>query len=91
MPVPYIGYNHLVASWLKEAKGIGQLAPDVDPDALAQVLVSAFFGAQHISWVLSDRQDLPERVEQIVSVIIPRQQPEGAADVSAAPSYSSTR
>jgi AcrR family transcriptional regulator len=73
LPVPFIGYNHLVASWLKEAKGIGQLASAADPDAIARVLISAFFGAQHISWVLSDRTDLPERVKQIVSVIIPGQ------------------
>jgi len=91
MPVPFIGYNHLVASWLKEAKGIGQLEPGADPDAIARVLISAFFGAQHISWVLSDLVDLPERVEQIVSVVIPRQKPEGAANMSAAPSSSSTR
>lgn len=89
MPVPFIGYNHLVASWLKEAKGIGQLPPDADPDTIARVLISAFFGAQHISWVLSDRADLPERVKQIVSVIIPSYQREGAANVSAAPSSSS--
>lgn len=85
LPVPFIGYNHLVASWLKEAKGFGQLPAHADPDAIARVLISAFFGAQHISWVLSDRADLPERVEQILSVIIPRYATGGAANTSAAP------
>lgn len=75
LPVPFIGYNHLVSSWLKEARGMGQLASEADCDTIARVLISAFFGAQHISWVLSDRADLPERVHQILAVIVPRQQP----------------
>lgn len=41
------------------------------PDTLATVLVSAFFGAQHISWVLNDRADLVERTIALVRTIIP--------------------
>ncbi|MEU6976773.1 TetR/AcrR family transcriptional regulator [Streptomyces sp. NPDC046371] len=44
------------------------LAP---PTTLATVLVSAFFGAQHISWVLNNRADLPERTIAVVRAIIP--------------------
>ncbi|KKZ70080.1 TetR/AcrR family transcriptional regulator [Streptomyces showdoensis] len=41
------------------------------PTTLATVLVSAFFGAQHISWVLNNRADLPERTIAVVRAIIP--------------------
>ncbi|MGI5441694.1 hypothetical protein ACQEV4_31280 [Streptomyces shenzhenensis] len=37
---------------------------------LAAVLVSAFFGAQHISWLLNDRADLAERTIIVVRTVI---------------------
>lgn len=42
-----------------------------DPPTLATVLVSAFFGAQHISWVLNNRSDLTPRTLAIIRTVIP--------------------
>ncbi|MER8043768.1 ScbR family autoregulator-binding transcription factor [Streptomyces sp. NPDC094032] len=75
IPLPYEGYTDLITSWLAK-----EVRPEPDPESpeasaspttLATVLVSAFFGAQHISWVLNNRADLPERTIAVVRAIIP--------------------
>ncbi|WP_406208655.1 TetR/AcrR family transcriptional regulator [Kitasatospora sp. NBC_01560] len=71
LPLPYQSYTQLICSWLTEAARLGELAPGADPEVLAQVLVSAFFGAQHMSWVLNDRADITERTRAIIRTIIP--------------------
>ncbi|MEV3885774.1 ScbR family autoregulator-binding transcription factor [Streptomyces griseoincarnatus] len=71
LPLPYEAYTGLITSWLTkehEADTRGGLPP---PGTLATVLVSAFFGAQHISWVLNDRADLVKRTTDLVRTIIP--------------------
>ncbi|MFI9269861.1 ScbR family autoregulator-binding transcription factor [Kitasatospora sp. NPDC052896] len=70
LPTPYVGYTNLVESWLTQARDEGQLALDTDAEVMARVLISAFFGAQHISWVLSERADIAERVREILDVVI---------------------
>ena len=70
LPMPYTGYGNLVSGWLQEARDAGELSAGTDPDVIARVLISAFFGAQHISWVLSDRADLAERVQEILDVVL---------------------
>lgn len=69
IPLPYEGYTDLITSWL--AKEVAEGTEDGAPTTLATVLVSAFFGAQHISWVLNNRADLPERTIAVVRAIIP--------------------
>ncbi|MEU6931061.1 ScbR family autoregulator-binding transcription factor [Streptomyces sp. NPDC046374] len=84
IPLPYEGYTDLITSWLaKEVTEVTENAEVTDsaeiaeitghaaPTTLATVLVSAFFGAQHISWVLNNRADLPERTIAVVRAIIP--------------------
>lgn len=82
IPLPYEGYTDLITSWLAKevpaepaAQGpqaaAGTPAALASPTTLATVLVSAFFGAQHISWVLNNRADLPERTIAVVRAIIP--------------------
>lgn len=66
MPIPYVGFTTLLTELLKECRDAGRLPEEARPEALARVLVSALFGAQHISWVQSDRADIVERVEEIV-------------------------
>ncbi|MEU8760000.1 ScbR family autoregulator-binding transcription factor [Streptomyces sp. NPDC048659] len=74
IPLPYEGYTDLITSWLAKetaddgADPAGALTSSTN---LATVLVSAFFGAQHISWVLNNRADLPERTIAVVRAIIP--------------------
>lgn len=69
LPTPYVGWQDLLASLATEAREAGQLRPDTDPQALARVLVSAFFGLQHISDVLSGRTDLVERYTEMRDVV----------------------
>lgn len=71
LPTPYVGALDALTGILVEAGKAGQLPPGADPEALARVLLSAFFGAQHMSWVLSDRADLPDRVEEILRAVFP--------------------
>lgn len=66
LPTPYVGAVAAIREFLTGAEAEGRLGPGADPEALARVLISAFFGAQHMSWVLNDRSDLVERVEEIV-------------------------
>lgn len=73
IPLPYEGYTDLITSWLAKegpAARPGTAGPG-SPTTLATVLVSAFFGAQHISWVLNNRADLAERTIAVVRTIIP--------------------
>ncbi|AWI30210.1 TetR family transcriptional regulator [Streptomyces tirandamycinicus] len=82
LPMPYEAYTERITSWLakdREAAARGDLP---GPDTLATVLVSAFFGAQHISWVLGDRADLVERTTALVRTIIPSAE----ADIGRCPS-----
>ncbi|MEV7780195.1 ScbR family autoregulator-binding transcription factor [Kitasatospora sp. NPDC088351] len=71
LPLPYQGYTALICSWLEHGAERGELARSTTPAVLAKVLVSAFFGAQHISWVLGNRADLTERTMEIIRTVIP--------------------
>lgn len=72
LTAPFRGYTDLVAGWLADgARELGAEWTCGDPATLATVLVSAFFGAQHMSWVLCDRADLLERTVAIVRTILP--------------------
>jgi AcrR family transcriptional regulator len=72
LPMPYLGYTESLVTWFQQAREEGQLPTKTDPDVTARVLVSAFFGAQHISWVLHDRADIAERVQEILDTVVPR-------------------
>ena len=65
LPVPYREYTDILARWLLEDAPGGR-----SPEALARVLVSAVFGAQHISWILDGRADIVERVQEIVTATL---------------------
>ncbi|WP_353947339.1 ScbR family autoregulator-binding transcription factor (plasmid) [Streptomyces sp. HUAS MG91] len=71
IPVPYVGHQSMVTAALREAVEAGEVPAGTDPEVLARVIVSAFFGAQHISGVLNDRQDITERVEEILATVLP--------------------
>jgi hypothetical protein len=69
--MPYLGYTESLTIWLRQARTEGHLAAGTSPEATARVLVAAFFGAQHISWVLNDRADIAERVREILTAVVP--------------------
>jgi len=82
MPMPYRDYTESLAERFQQAREEGQLPADADPDVTARVLVSAFFGAQHISWVLNDRADVTDRIQEVLRAVLPRttaQNADGAA------------
>ncbi|HET9382027.1 MAG TPA: ScbR family autoregulator-binding transcription factor [Streptomyces sp.] len=85
LPVPFASYTELISGWLAQ-EGADRTPPDASPpETLASVLVSAFFGAQHISWVLSDRDDLMERTHALIRTIIPSAGPDIRLCPSASP------
>lgn len=71
LPVPYVNFTQLLAELLGQCQQEAQLPEGAKPEALARVLRSALFGAQHISWVLANREDIIERTEEIIEVMLP--------------------
>lgn len=69
LPPPYRDYTETVLQWLREAEDDGN-AVGIAPEAVARVLVASLFGTQHISWVLTDRADITDRVEEVVQVVL---------------------
>ncbi|MEU1019485.1 MULTISPECIES: ScbR family autoregulator-binding transcription factor [unclassified Streptomyces] len=69
MPVPYVGFTDLLTELLANCDKAGTLET-ADPAALARVLRAALFGAQHISWVQANRQDVVDRVREIIDVFL---------------------
>lgn len=71
LPTPYTDFATALTELLTEAHEEGRLGGGVEPAVLSRVLVAAFFGAQHISWVQNDRKDLQARAEEILATVLP--------------------
>jgi AcrR family transcriptional regulator len=71
LPVPFQGGIRAITDLLSKAKAAGELPEDSDPECLAFILVSGFFGVQHVSWRLSGRADLAERVRALLAAVLP--------------------
>ncbi|MDQ0794835.1 ScbR family autoregulator-binding transcription factor [Streptomyces sp. B1I3] len=56
---------------LEEAGRQGELLPHVDPAAIAELFVGSFSGLQHMSQVLADYADLPQRVSVLLGAVLP--------------------
>jgi AcrR family transcriptional regulator len=61
LPTPYVDWVSLLESLLTSAQEAGEVRADVVPGHAARSLVSAFFGSQHVSDVLSGRADVVAR------------------------------
>ncbi|MGW2569589.1 ScbR family autoregulator-binding transcription factor [Streptomyces sp. NPDC001537] len=72
MPTPFSGFTQLITELLAQAQDEDMLRPTTDVAATARVIVAAFFGSQHISWVQHNREDLTDRVQEIIDITIPR-------------------
>ncbi|MDN3029361.1 ScbR family autoregulator-binding transcription factor [Streptomyces sp. S.PB5] len=72
LPTPFSGFTQLITELLTQAQEEGALRPTTDIAAMARVIVAAFFGSQHISWVQCNREDLTARVQEIIDITIPR-------------------
>ncbi|WP_369391969.1 ScbR family autoregulator-binding transcription factor [Streptomyces sp. CG1] len=71
LPTPFLGFGEAVTGLLRAAEAEGALPAGSDPEVLGRVLVSAFFGAQHMSWVINDRADITDRVREVLDVVLP--------------------
>ncbi|MGW2283030.1 ScbR family autoregulator-binding transcription factor [Streptomyces sp. NPDC001770] len=65
LPTPYVDWIALLSSLLTSALDAGDLRPGIAPDEAARALVSAFFGSQHVSDVLSGRADVVQRWQSL--------------------------
>ncbi len=70
LPTPYVDWIELLASLLVAAQEAGELREGVSPQAAARSLVSAFFGAQHISDVLHGRTDVVDRWAETSELLV---------------------
>lgn len=71
LPLPYVGWTQVLTELLTQAEEMGQLRPGVDPASSARILVSSFFGMQHVSETLHDRGDIVERWQDMCDVFVP--------------------
>ncbi|WP_051829856.1 MULTISPECIES: ScbR family autoregulator-binding transcription factor [Streptomyces] len=71
MPTPFSGFTQLITELLARAQHENAWQPTADAAIIARVVVAAFFGSQHISWVERDRKDLTDRVREILDVVLP--------------------
>ncbi|GGZ94643.1 ScbR family autoregulator-binding transcription factor [Streptomyces echinoruber] len=69
LPTPYVGFTEILTGLLTECRDGGALPDGSDPEALARVLRSALFGAQHISGVQHGWSDIVERTEEIIQAL----------------------
>ncbi|MFF4105652.1 ScbR family autoregulator-binding transcription factor [Streptomyces sp. NPDC001903] len=71
LPTPFVGWTRLLTDLLRGAAEAGQLRPGCAPEVAARVIVAAFFGVQHISDALHDREDIVERWQEVKDVLLP--------------------
>jgi AcrR family transcriptional regulator len=69
---PFSEFTQLITELLAQAQDEGTLRPPADIASMARVIVAAFFGSQHISWVQHNREDLTDRVQEIIDITLPR-------------------
>jgi AcrR family transcriptional regulator len=72
LPTPFSEFTQLITELLAQAQDEGTLRPPADIASMARVIVAAFFGSQHISWVQHNREDLTDRVQEIIDITLPR-------------------
>lgn len=65
-PTPYVGWMAVMAQFLREATEDGEIPPGLDFETEGWHLVATFTGVQETSQRLTQRQDLPERIEEML-------------------------
>ncbi|MGW1658504.1 ScbR family autoregulator-binding transcription factor [Streptomyces atratus] len=86
-PEPYLRWVEPAQAFLEQARTEGELRPEVDVLAVAQLIVALFTGTQLMAQVLTQWEDLDERITAFWRVVLPglampealrRLKPEGA-------------
>ncbi len=65
-PTPYVSWVAVIAQCLNEAADDGEIPPGRNLATEAWHLVAAFYGVQEVSQRLTGREDLPERIEELL-------------------------
>lgn len=70
MPTPFVGWTAILQDLFTRARREGLLRPGLLPGPTARALVGAFFGIQHISEILTNRDDLEARLDEFWKVFL---------------------
>jgi AcrR family transcriptional regulator len=70
MPTPFVGWISVLQTMFAKARREGLLLPGVMPAAAARALVGGFFGVQHVSEMLTARQDLEARLDEFWKIFL---------------------
>lgn len=65
-PTPYVGWMAVMAQCLRDATDDGDIPPGLDFETEGWHLVATFTGVQETSHRLTQREDLPERIEEML-------------------------
>jgi AcrR family transcriptional regulator len=71
MPPPFVGWIATLAAMLEQAQAEGDVAPHIEPEVAASVLVCAFFGAHTVSDALDERTLIEEHVANLWLLFLP--------------------
>jgi len=66
LPTPYVGWIARIGALLLEAEAAGEVRQGIDSEVEAWHLVSYFYGVQEVSNRLAGREDLAERIEEML-------------------------
>ncbi|MFF6995740.1 ScbR family autoregulator-binding transcription factor [Streptomyces sp. NPDC008313] len=69
--VPMRGWTEHTQAVFEEARRRGEILPHADVTALAKLFVGGFTGVQVLSRIMTDRQDLVERVADLYRYLMP--------------------
>lgn len=70
MPTPFVGWINELQGMFAKARRDGLLRAGVVPAATARALVGGFFGVQHVSEMLTRRQDLETRLDEFWKIFL---------------------
>jgi AcrR family transcriptional regulator len=70
MPTPFVGWISQLQVMFTQARREGLLRPGVMPMPAARALVGSFFGVQHVSEMLTSRQDLEVRLDEFWRIFL---------------------
>ncbi|MFE7484956.1 ScbR family autoregulator-binding transcription factor [Streptomyces sp. NPDC057552] len=75
---PGIDPSEIFRSWslhvsglLRQAADLGETYPDLDADAIAVILVSAYSGIQQVTKTFDGRESLPRRIADLWQLVLP--------------------
>lgn len=68
---PYLDWMDTVAHLIRLAQDAGEVRPELDASAFGRFFPAAFTGVQMVSNILTGRQDVEERIQQIWTFLLP--------------------